>query len=90
MAQILKTTGEKERVETKGWELKNWQKAVGGLIEQVNLKDGVVLIVNEEGKLKNLPINELATAMFQRVHGEIDVIVGDVVVANIIENGELE
>ena len=37
--------------------LKNLQKTVDGYIETVKLADGVVLICNEEGKLKGLEPN---------------------------------
>lgn len=39
------------------------QAAVGGYIEQVRVGPGVVLWVNEEGRLRGLPINRLATAV---------------------------
>ncbi|WP_317854838.1 DUF3846 domain-containing protein [Chakrabartyella piscis] len=39
-------------------ELADLQKAVGGLIECINIfDDPVVIIANEEGKLNNLPLN---------------------------------
>ena len=37
--------------------LENLQKTVGGYIETVTLDNGLVLIVNEEGKLRNMPYN---------------------------------
>ncbi len=37
--------------------LKNLQNTVGGYIETVTLDDGVVLICNEEGKLRDMPYN---------------------------------
>lgn len=37
------------------------QKAVGGLVEPVELPSGGLLLVNEEGLLQNLPVNPLAT-----------------------------
>jgi len=37
--------------------LKNLQKTVGGYIETVTLDNGVVLICNEEGKLRDMPYN---------------------------------
>jgi len=39
--------------------LKNWQQIVGGYIETIpfpNVKN-VIIVLNEEGKLKNLPCN---------------------------------
>ena len=37
--------------------LKNLQNTVGGYIETVTLPNGVVLIVNEEGRLRNIAYN---------------------------------
>jgi hypothetical protein len=37
--------------------LKNLQKTVGGYIETVTLDNGVVLICNEEGRIRNMPYN---------------------------------
>ena len=65
--------------------LKGMQEAVGGYIEMVQPLvsewngmplDGHVLIANEEGLLKDLPYNQLATLMARR-H-----IVGDVILAS--------
>ena len=42
-------------------ELKEMQQAVGGYIETVHLKDGGVMLVDEEGLLKQYPRNELAS-----------------------------
>jgi len=37
--------------------LKNLQNTVGGYIETVTLDNGLVLICNEEGRLRNMPYN---------------------------------
>lgn len=37
--------------------LKNFQMAVGGYIETVSLAEDLVIICNEEGRLKGLPYN---------------------------------
>ena len=42
-------------------DLKALQKAVCGNIETVRLKDGAVMIVDEEGMLKQYPRNDLAS-----------------------------
>lgn len=54
--------------------LENLQKIVGGYIEMVSLPSvapGLVIICNEEGKIKELPFN-------MRIPG--DVLVGDIIV----------
>jgi hypothetical protein len=57
----------------------NLQKIVGGYIEMVQTKfPGIHMYCNEEGKLRQLPINRLATYLLPE-HSD-DVIVGDVVV----------
>ena len=42
-------------------DLKALQKAVGGNIETVGLKDGGVMIANRKGMLKQYPHNDLAS-----------------------------
>jgi len=44
--------------------LKALQEAVGGYIETVTLDNGVVLICNEEGKLRDMPYNFTHRQMF--------------------------
>ena len=46
--------------------LSTMQKIVGGYIEIIYLKDNYILIVNEEGRLRNLPINNYASFLAQR------------------------
>lgn len=56
------------------------QGQVGGYIELVTL-DGAQLFVNEEGKIKGLPVNLQATEVFHFGGGNPeDYIVGDAVV----------
>jgi hypothetical protein len=56
--------------------LKEMQECVGGYIEFVYLPDNKILVVNEEGKLNDLPLNGLATMKFWDNIG--DILVGDV------------
>lgn len=63
MGTIIKANGERKPVENHG--LHGWQKAVGGYIEAVYGTD-FVLIVNEEGLLKDLPLNVEATRIAKR------------------------
>jgi hypothetical protein len=59
--------------------LEELQKIVGGNIEIVSLNDGNFMVLNEEGKLKNLPLNRKASDLFN-TGGRLwyDPIVGDV------------
>ena len=54
------------------------QKFVGGWVECVQVNDGV-LIIDEEGKLKNKPVNEVASKMYADKYGDEDIIVGDAI-----------
>jgi hypothetical protein len=64
---ILKPDGTTQEIKPKtngAFALTELQDAVGGFIEIVRLKPGTpwsMLIVNEEGKLRNLPFNSKAT-----------------------------
>ena len=46
-------------------DLKTAQDFVGGLVECVTFPNGDLLILNEEGKLMNLPLNPEATALWR-------------------------
>ncbi len=72
MATIIRTDGTRvENYNHQGLEAK--QKAVGGYIEPVYTSEWVVL-VNEDGLFRNLPINYEASLLTDRT------IVGDVLV----------
>ncbi len=45
--------------------LKSAQDFVGGMVECITFPNGDVLIVNEEGKLMNLPLNPEGTALWR-------------------------
>ena len=49
--------------------LENLQKTVGGYIETVTLDNGLVLICNEEGKIRDMPYN----FTLRRIHGIIPI-----------------
>jgi hypothetical protein len=84
MAKIIKANGEViENVQPKKgkhFELKELQEIVGGYIENVWLVGGNdIMVINEEGKLNDLPYNELAT---KTANLRNDYIVGDVIIIN--------
>lgn len=60
--------------------LEELQNSVKGLFEIVYLPENMILVVNEEGKLNNLPFNKIATALIQPILQ--DIIVGDVLLIN--------
>jgi hypothetical protein len=62
---------------------------VGGWIECVNLSDTVSLWCDEEGKLKGLPPNTLATMLFAERFGFADIILGNCcVLGGVDDEGE--
>ena len=55
---VIKEPGQEPRVEPLfDNTLDAFQKAVGGWIEAVTINDDLVIICNEEGKLRGLPFN---------------------------------
>ena len=58
--------------------LSDAQKFVGGYVEVVQVNDGL-LIIDEEGKMKNKPVNEVASKMYADKYGDEDIIVGDAI-----------
>ena len=79
-ALLIKSGGEKLNITPENgvfFSLKELQYYVGGYIEMLLTNDDRTMIVNEEGKLKSLEINNEATKLTRE-----KVIVGDVVVCN--------
>lgn len=60
--------------------LKELQEIVNGHIEFVYLPNKMLLVVNEEGKLNDLPVNKIATCFVAPVIN--DFIVGNVLLIN--------
>lgn len=87
MAQIINTDGTTQTVEPKNgtdFKLEELQEIVGGYIEIVDLNNGQILVINEEGKLNNLEVNSPATSIAHQA-GAIyawDCIVGNVLLCN--------
>ena len=85
MATLVKENGDKIEIapaNRKMFELEEVQKLVGGYIEIVHLGKGDVMILDEEGKLKNKGINTVGTTiahMWQAIN-QNHCIVGDVVI----------
>lgn len=79
-AHLIKAGGETTNI-TPGngafFTLKELQNYVGGYIEMLLTNDDRTMIVNEEGRLKNLEVNEEASKLTESV-----IIVGDVVVCD--------
>lgn len=83
MATLLHTDGSQTEVfPTNGsdFNLKECQAVVGGYIEIINLSDGRIMVIHEEGKLEDLPLNYEATKLFLDDRDGYDEIVGDALV----------
>jgi len=80
MARLIKPDGTtQERIEPtnrKVFMLAEMQKYVGGYIEFVYLPNDEIMVVNEEGLLKGLPFNDVASLIAKRT------IVGDALIIN--------
>lgn len=73
MRIVVKNIGKQaEIVEIKN-ELKPLQQIVGGYIEVLPLSNEILMVCNEEGKLKDLPVN-----FKLNINGHTDFIVGNV------------
>lgn len=65
--KLIKSTGEVLKISPKNgkdFKLAELQKYVGGPIEMVYSMTGKAMIVNEQGRVTNLPYNEKATSMY--------------------------
>jgi hypothetical protein len=73
MAKLLRVTGLIEDVHPKGdaWTLEELQALVGGWIEQVAGVSPLMMFVDEEGVLKQKPVNRLATILVRERLKEI-------------------
>ena len=65
--------------------LEQAQKFVGGMVQGITFPNGAYLIINEEGRLKNLPLNPEATLLW-RMHFDHNDIVGPAI---LIKKGAL-
>ena len=67
MTKEIKNTAKLQIIENSTHEpnLKAAQEFVGGYVEGVTFPNGDYLIINEEGKLMNLPLNEIATGLWR-------------------------
>ena len=85
-AMIFHTDGTREKVVPANgseFRLEEMQKMVGGIIEIIYFDDNTVMVINEEGKLLELPLNIDATVRFRAYYpNSDDYIVGDALVCD--------
>lgn len=65
----------------RAFKLAELQRFVGGYIEIVEIDKDNIMVINEEGKLKGLPFNMVATLMLRNnpIYAK-EVVVGDVLI----------
>lgn len=61
---------------------------IGGWLEAIQLPNGDKMILDEEGKIKNLEVNFLATVIWHEYFGATDTIVGPVAIIRENMRGE--
>lgn len=93
MAKWMKTNGNVIDVTPKNegqvFTLEELKEYVGGWIECIYLNRHQVMVINEEGKLLNLPYNAIATAAFQLAFQPTkDFIVGDALLCELVKEIE--
>jgi len=84
-ARLLKSDGTAQKIAPKNgsdFKLDELQGYVGGYIEVVQVAGNRLMVLNEEGKMHNLPMNDIATTLFHQTHPGFDYVVGDVVVCD--------
>jgi hypothetical protein len=97
MAYLIKTSGEITEVHPangSGFTLAELQGFVGGYLEVITsarlrrdetvedpITDNSELFINEEGKLRSLPVNPVATMLY--VYGDRDPVCGDVLLSKV-------
>lgn len=85
MATLITVDGNSRAIDAA--ELAEMQEIVGGYIEMVTFDDGSMMICNEEGKVHDLPRNNVATAIFRlKRRVDSDWIAGDAIFYSREEN----
>ncbi len=83
MATLIRPDGTQEEVKPKRgrrYTLEELQGYVGGYIELVRLPDDRLMVINEDGKRLQLPVNHAATEMAGRRISRHDMVVGNALV----------
>lgn len=83
MLMVFKANGEISQLKPKDKKvsLEELQKVVGGYVEILPMGNKFV-ICDEEGKLKNSPLNEKVSTIFQEFWKTEEVLLGDIILAD--------
>ncbi len=85
MAEVINVDGTRTQAVPKSgrtFRLKEIQAVVGGYVQIISLSDGRLMVLNEEGKINDLPPNHAATELARDVLFSGDYIAGDVLVCS--------
>ena len=85
MARVLKVSGDVKRVEPANgtdFSLEELKEFVDGYIEIIQLPNNEIMVINENGKVVDLPFNELATNIYQELIYKGDYIAGDALICD--------
>lgn len=85
MGTIIRVSGQTQQVDFTGVALSYLQNLVGGYIQQIRLDENQWMIINEEGKLENLPKNPVATKMADHCLLPRDYIAGTALILGVDE-----
>ena len=85
---VIRTNNSVEIYDEKDFGLKFLQQIVGGWIEPVHLPDAGVMYVNEEGLIKNLPVNAIASMIVKLNGGDIPIHGNTIVCGPADEHGD--
>ena len=83
MAQIIKSNGETKTVEPKNgtdFKLEELQAIVGGYVQIAYLRDDEIMVMDEEGRLKDKDLNLRASLRYRRDVNPYDSVLGDVLI----------
>jgi hypothetical protein len=91
MAILMKASGEQAEItpwNSVSFTLQEIQEYVGGYFELQRLSDGLLMLMDEDGKRKKKQINrEASLLLFGNLAGIVDFVVGDVLVGTKKEFG---
>ena len=82
---VIETSGKMIEVmpnDGKSFTLDELRSIVGGTVQLITLPNGLQLWMNDEGKLDGLPLNNVATLLWQTIYHGYDIGGDDVVVGN--------
>ena len=85
MATLYKPNGGIKHVEPENGEYftaDELHELIDGYFQIITLNDGTYLVCDDDGKLKDLPYNGNATAIWFRNFGMTDVLVGNVLICD--------